>query len=244
MLFKRKETVSRSPSVPEKTREEYSLEYAQRSIREIAAQIDACDRKALTELDVCNKFILPFFRVFGWDPAYSFWHSQYRIGHSYKHVDYAFSKTAYGLAFIEAKKLIFRNIDSNKNFVKQITGYFNADPGAHLIILTNGEEYCFYSYGETSEICLTPFIKFNIHKVDLTGTAKPLERLFYRKFNISDWAKLAGMSRTLAGIRHSLRAAPDCLTKQNIIEKSFALIYPDIPESERKDLLAFFTEFS
>ena len=80
-------------------------------------------------------------------------------------MDYAFSTNGYGWTLIEAKKLNFKNIDRNKNFIKQIASYFNADPHAHLIILTNGEEYCFYSYGETTEICTTPFIKFNIRDI-------------------------------------------------------------------------------
>ena len=159
-------------------------------------------------------------------------------------MDYAFSTNGYGWTLIEAKKLNFKNIDRNKNFIKQIASYFNADPHAHLIILTNGEEYCFYSYGETTEICTTPFIKFNIRDIDVTGNATFLRHLFRNGYNIGDWSKYAEMSRALAEIRHSLRKAPESLTKQHLIEKSFALLYPEYQEPERKEIVGFFNSFT
>ena len=243
-MFGKKKPSLLPPSQPEKTRHEYTLEYAQIDIHRIVLEIDHCNQIALTEADTCNKFILPFFRAFGWDPFSTVWRSQFPINNTRRHVDYAFSKNGHGWAFIEAKKINFKNIDRNKNFIKQITGYFNADPHAHLIILTNGEEYCFYSYGESTEISTTPFIRFNIRSIDVTANARFLGRLFRNQFNIGDWPKYAEMSRALAEIRHSLRNAPDSLTKQHLIEKSFALLYPEYQEPERKELIEFFTRYS
>ncbi len=245
MLFKKKPSRQFTPETPsDKTRSEYSLEYAQMNIKKIIALIDSSDIKSLTEADTCQHFILPFFQTFGWSPGNTLWRSQFRIGHSYKHVDYAFSKQGNGWSYIEAKRIGMKNIGRNKNFIKQISGYFNASPGAHLIILTNGEEYCFYSYGESTEICTTPFVRFNIRSIDLTGSARPLRHLFYNNFHMADWPKYAEMSRALAEIRHALRHAPDSLSKESIIEKSFTLLYPHLDEAQRKEWIAFFTEFS
>lgn len=248
----KKETVEKgSPSreiqTPEgKTaeRERYSLAYTQLAIDRIVDDLKKSGGERLTEADTCNRLVLPFFQAFGWNTSNELWHCQFAVGGSRRHVDYAFSKNGHGWAYIEAKRLLFKNIDSNKNFIKQISGYFNASPGAHLIILTNGEEYCFYSYGETTEICTTPFIKFNIRNIDVTGNASFLRHLFRNGYNIGDWSKYAEMSRALAEIRHSLRKAPDCLTKQHLIEKSFALLYPEYQEAERKELIGFFTAYS
>ena len=242
-MFGKKKSPLLPESAPEKTRAEYTLEYAQIEIHRIVSEIDSCNKKALNEADTCNRFILPFFRAFGWDSYSTVWRSEYSINGTHRHVDYAFSKNGHGWTLIEAKRLNFKNIDRNKNFIKQIVGYFNADPHAHLIILTNGEEYCFYSYGESTEISTTPFIKFNIRNIDVTGNAKFLSRLFRNQFNIGDWSKYAEMSRSLAEIKHSLRKAPESLTKQHLIEKSFVLLYPEIQEPERSELLAFFNLF-
>lgn len=245
MIFNKKSSspAATSKATAEKSRGQYSLEYTQIAIRKIVAQIDSSDIKDLTEEDTCNRFILPFFQAFGWNPVLSHWCSQFRIENSSQRVDYAFSKRGKGWAYIEAKRINFKNIDKNKNFVKQVSGYFNAAKNAHLIILTNGEEYCFYSYGENTEISATPFIKFNIRNINLTGNAKPLSRLFYNQFNIGDWPQLAEKSRALADIKYSLRNAPDSLTKQNNIERSFALLYPDMDVSQRKELIDFFNLF-
>ena len=243
-MFGKKPKKDAVQTPPEKTRAEYTLEYVQIEINRLVKEIDSVHSNSFNEADTCNRLILPFFHAFGWDPYSTFWKSQFAINGTRRHVDYAFSTNGYGWTLIEAKKLNFKNIDRNKNFIKQIASYFNADPHAHLIILTNGEEYCFYSYGETTEICTTPFIKFNIRTLDLTGSAKPLSHLFYNNFNIADWPKLAEMSRALAEIRHSLRNAPESLTKQHLIEKSFALLYPECQEPERGELIGFFTQFS
>ena len=240
--FKDKKNIPAAP--PEKTRHEYTLEYVQIEIHRLVREIDSYNKKSLTEADTCNRLILPFFRAFGWDSYSTVWRSQFPINGTHKHVDYAFSKNGHGWTFVEAKKLNFKNIDRNKNFIKQIAGYFNADPHAHLIILTNGEEYCFYSYGETTEICTTPFIKFNVRDIDVTGNATFLRHLFRNGYNIGDWPKFAEMSRALAEIRHSLRNAPDSLAKQHLIEKSFALLYPEYQEPERKELVEFFNSFT
>jgi len=229
---------------PEKTRAEYTLEYVQIEIHRLVGEIDSCRRNSLTEADTCNRLILPFFHAFGWDPFSNLWKSQFPINGTRKHVDYAFSKNGNGWTLIEAKKLNFKNIDRNRNFIKQIVGYFNADPHAHLIILTNGEEYCFYSYGETTEICTTPFIRFNIRDIDVTGNATFLRHLFRNGYNIGDWSKYAEMSRALAEIKHSLRKASECSTKQHLIEKSFALLYPEYQEPERKEIIGFFNSFT
>lgn len=247
MLFKKKRPHQNPPEqTPEKTRSEYSLAYAQIDINKIVALLDSSDSKNMTEADTCQHFILPFFQAFGWNSGHTHWRSQFRIGRSYKHVDYAFSKQGNSWAFIEAKRIGIKNIGQNKNFIRQISGYFNTSPGAHLIILTNGEEYCFYSYGdeENAEICTVPFLRFNIRQIDLTGSARPLCHLFYNDFTLSDWPKYAGMSRALAEIRHALRHAPDSLSKQHIIEKSFALLYPELEETERNEWLMFFTVYS
>jgi Uncharacterized conserved protein len=246
-MFGKKKTRVLPEASPEKTRHEYTLEYAQIDIEKIVNDMGhfPLKQKDINEANTCGQFVLPFFRAFGWKTDDPFWSWEHKVPGSYnKHVDFAFSKQGKGWVYVEAKRIRFKHIDRNKNFVRQIAGYFNAAKNAHLIILTNGEEYCFYSYDENTEICATPFIRFNIRHIDLTKNAKPLERLFYNQFNIADWPKLAEMSRALAEIRHSLRNAPDSLTKEHLIEKSFALIYPDIPEAERKELLTFFTQFS
>ena len=243
-MFGKKKPPLLPAAPPEKTRAEYTLEYVQIEINRLVKEIDSVHSNSFNEADTCNRLILPFFHAFGWDPYSTFWKPQFAINGTRRHVDYAFSTNGYGWTLIEAKRLNFKNIDKNKNFIRQIASYFNADPNAHLIILTNGEEYCFYSYGETTEICTTPFIKFNLHDIDVTGNATFLLHLFRNGYNIGNWSKYAVMSRALAEIRHSLRNAPDSLTKEHLIEKAFALLYPDIPEAERKELLAFFTAFS
>ena len=68
-------------------------------------------------------------------------------------------------------------------------------------------------------------------------------RSHYNQFNIGDWPQLAEKSRALADIKYSLRNAPDSLTKQNNIERSFALLYPDMDVSQRKELIDFFNLF-
>lgn len=229
---------------PEKTRTEYTLEYVQIELHRLVGEIDSINNHSINEADTCNRLILPFFHAFGWDPYSTVWKAQYPINGTRKHVDYAYSKNGHGWTFVEAKKLNFKNIDRNKNFIKQISGYFNADPQAHLIILTNGEEYCFYSYAENIEISTTPFIKFNIRDIDLTGNATFLRHLFRNGYNIGDWPKFAEMSRALAEIRHSLRKAPESLTKQHLIEKSFALLYPEYQEPERKEIIGFYNSFT
>lgn len=222
-----------------------SLKYAQYSINKIIERMDnfTIPLKTVNEGNTCNQFVLPFFKAFGWGSDYTYWSTEHRILNTNKHVDYAFSKTGHGWAYVEAKKIKFKNIHKNKNFIKQITGYFNAAPSAHLIILTNGEEYCFYSYGEELEISTTPFIKFNIRDIDLTGNATFLRHLFINGFNIGEWPKYAEMSRSLAEIQHALRRAPDTLSKQHLIQKSFALLYPNLSEDEQTEALQFFTRF-
>ena len=243
-MFGKKPKKDAVQTPPEKTRAEYTLEYVQIEINRLVKEIDSVHSNSFNEADTCNRLILPFFHAFGWDPYSTFWKSQFAINGTRRHVDYAFSTNGYGWTLIEAKKLNFKNIDRNKNFIKQIASYFNADPHAHLIILTNGEEYCFYSYGETTEICTTPFIKFNLHDIDVTGNATFLRHLFRNGYNIGNWSKYAVMSRALAEIRHSLRKAPESLTKQHLIEKSFALLYPEYQEPERKEIVGFFNSFT
>ena len=243
-MFGKKPKKDAVQTPPEKTRAEYTLEYVQIEINRLVKEIDSVHSNSFNEADTCNRLILPFFHAFGWDPYSTFWKSQFAINGTRRHVDYAFSTNGYGWTLIEAKRLNFKNIDKNKNFIRQIASYFNADPNAHLIILTNGEEYCFYSYGETTEICTTPFIKFNLHDIDVTGNATFLRHLFRNGYNIGNWSKYAVMSRALAEIRHSLRNAPDSLTKQHLIEKSFALLYPEFQEPERKEIVEFFTRYS
>lgn len=222
-----------------------SLKYAQLDINKIIERMDhfVIPLKAVNEGNTCNQFVLPFFKAFGWGSDYTYWSTEYRIPNTNKHVDYAFSTNGHGWAYVEAKRIRYKNIDKNKNFTKQVTGYFNAAPCAHLIILTNGEEYCFYSYGDDVEIRTIPFIKFNIHDIDLTGNATFLRHLFIRNFHIGDWPKYAEMSRALAEIQHALRRAPDTLGKQNLIQKSFALLYPGLSEEEQDEALQFFTQF-
>lgn len=243
-MFGKKPKKDAVQTPPEKTRAEYTLEYVQIEINRLVKEIDSVHSNSFNEADTCNRLILPFFHAFGWDPYSTFWKSQFAINGTRRHVDYAFSTNGYGWTLIEAKRLNFKNIDKNKNFIRQIASYFNADPNAHLIILTNGEEYCFYSYGETTEICTTPFIKFNLHDIDVTGNATFLRHLFRNGYNIGDWSKYAEMSRALAEIRHSLRKAPESLTKQHLIEKSFALLYPEYQEPERKEIVGFFNSFT
>lgn len=197
----------------------------------------------VNEGNTCDHFVLPFFKAFGWGTDYTYWSTEHRIKDSNKHVDYAFSKNGHGWVYVEAKRIRFKNIDKNKNFIKQVEGYFNAAPGAHLLILTNGEEYCFYSYGGNMSISTTPFIKFNIRNLDLTGNGTFLRHLFINQFNIGDWPKYAEMSRSLSDIQYALRKAPDTLSKQNLINKSFELLYPDLNEDERNEAIRFFTTY-
>ncbi len=247
----KKETVEKgSPSreiqTPEdKTaeRERYSLAYTQLAIDRIVDDLKKSGGERLTEADTCNRLVLPFFQAFGWNTANELWHCQFAVGGSRRHVDYAFSRTGHGFVFVEAKKLNFKNIDKNKNFIRQIEGYFNADKRAHLIILTNGEEYCFFSYGESTGISAVPFFKFNIRNIDLTGNAGFLRHLFRNSFNIGDWPQYAEMSRALAEIRHSLRKAPDSAGKQHVTDKAFSLLYPNLSDKERDEIIRFFTEF-
>ncbi len=243
-MFGKKPKKDAVQTPPEKTRAEYTLEYVQIEINRLVKEIDSVHSNSFNEADTCNRLILPFFHAFGWDPYSTFWKSQFAINGTRRHVDYAFSTNGYGWTLIEAKRLNFKNIDKNKNFIRQIASYFNADPHAHLIILTNGEEYCFYSYGETAEVSTTPFIKFNLCDIDVTGNATFLRHLFRNGYNIGDWPKYAEMSRALAEIKHSLRKAPESLTKQHLIEKSFALLYPEYQEPERKEIVGFFNSFT
>lgn len=247
MLFKSKAPSPPIPATkPEKSVTAYSLAYAQMAVQDIITRIDhfTVPKNEINEANTCEHFVLPFFRAFGWDSDFAYWSAQHHIEGTNRHVDYAFSTTGHGWAYIEAKRLRFKHIDQNHNFIKQIAGYFNAVKDAHLIILTNGEEYCFYSYGENVEIRTTPFIRFNIRHIDLTSNAAFLRHLFIQNFHISDWPKYAEMSRSLAEIRHSLRHAPDTLGKKDVTEKSFALLYPDMDEAERKEVIQFFTTFS
>ena len=222
-----------------------SLRYAQININKIVKAIDkfSLPLKSITEANTCDRFVLPFLDAFGWNPSYEYWSSQHRIGRSKMHADYAFSKTGYGWVFVEAKRIGVKNLDKNKQCQMQITKYFNSCPGAHLIILTNGEEYCFYSYGKEMEIQPKPFIKFNIRKLDLTGNGTFLRHLFINKFNIGNWPKYAEISRSLSDIQYALRKAPDTLGKQNLINKSFELIYPELDEDERNEAIRFFSTY-
>lgn len=222
------------------------LNYTQPKINQIIQTMDhfTIPLNKATEGDTCAHFILPFFQAFGWGSgSYTHWHAEHRIPNTSQHVDYAFSQTGNGWAYIEAKRILYKNIDKNPTFVKQIKKYFNEVPDAHLIILTNGEEYCFYSYGDNDDVSTTPFIKFKIREINLTGNATFLRYLAAGKFRIGDWPKYAEMSRFLAEIQHSLRRAPDTSTKRRLIEASFSLLYPNMNPDERNEAFQFFMRF-
>lgn len=223
-----------------------SLKYAQYDLNKLIIELDNFKEKDPnhTVSNTCNKVILPFLRIFGWkENGPNRWSSQHRIGDSLMHVDYAFSCAEHGWIYLEAKGINEKNIANRKKFIAQIEKYFNAAPSAHLIILTNGEEYCFYSYGSDIEINTTPFIKFNIRDLDLTGNATFMRHFFRNYFNIGDWPKYAEMSRSLSDIQHTLYRAPDTLSKKHLIHKSFELLYPDIDEAERNEIINFFTVY-
>lgn len=221
-----------------------SLRYAQIAINKIVQRINGEKQKSkINEAQTCDRFILPFLASFGWSPNYPYWFSQYKVGNTRMHADYAFSRTGYGFVFVEAKRIGIRKLDENKKCQEQIAKYFIASPGAHLVILTNGEEYYFYSYGFGMEIQPKPFIKFNIHDLDLIHNGTFLRHLFANKFSIGNWPKYADMSRSLADIEYALRKAPDSLSKQNLINKSFTLLYPDLDEDERNEAIRFFTTY-
>lgn len=227
-----------------------SLKYAQYDLNNLVATLDVfknerdLNDKPLnhTESNTCSKVILPFLHIFGWkENGPNQWSSQHRIEGSRRHVDYAFSRN-HGWVYLEAKSIDEKNL-SKKKFLNQIAGYFNDAPNAHLIILTNGEEYRFYSYGEHMGISTTPFIKFNIHNLDLTGKGSFMRHFFRNYFNIGDWPKYADMSRSLSDIQHALRKAPDTLGKQHLINRSFELIYPNMDEDERNEAIQFFSTY-
>lgn len=221
-----------------------SLRYAQIAINKIVQRINGEKQKSkINEAQTCDRFILPFLATFGWTPNCPYWFSQYKIGNTRMHADYAFSRNGHGFVFVEAKRIGIRNLDENKDCQDQIAKYFSACPGAHLVILTNGEEYYFYSYGDDTEIQPKPFIKFNIHSLDLINTGTFLQHLFINKFNIGNWPKYADMSRSLTDIQYSLRKAPDTLGKKNLIHRSFELLYPDLDEDERNKAIRFFTTY-
>lgn len=223
-----------------------SLKYAQHNLNELTTELDKFKHQNPnhTESNTCDKIILPFLRIFGWkENGPNRWSSQHRIYDSRMHVDYAFSRTDHGWVYLEAKGIDEKNISTKKKFITQIEKYFNAAPSAHLIILTNGEEYCFYSYGADIGVNTVPFIKFNIHKLDLTGNATFMRHFFRNYFNIGDWPRYADMSRSLSEIKHTLRKAPDTLGKQHLIHRSFELIYPDMDEDERNEAIRFFSTY-
>ncbi len=224
--------------------ESESLRYAQITINKIVQRIDSEKQKSkINEAQTCDRFVLPFLDAFGWNPNYPYWFSQFKIENTRMHADYAFSKMGHGWVFVEAKRIGVKNLDKNKECQKQITKYFNSCSGAHLIILTNGEEYCFYSYGEETEIQPKPFIKFNIRKLDLTGNGTFLRHLFINKFNIGDWPKYANMSHTMSNIIYTLRNAPESRDKQHIVNKTFSLLYPELSEIERCEIIRFFEAY-
>lgn len=220
-----------------------SLRYAQLNIKKIINCIDSevVSLRTIPEAQTCDRYILPFLNAFGWNPRIPYWYSQYKIGRM--HADYAFSRGGHGFVFVEAKRIGIKKLDKNKECQEQIARYFNNCPNAHLLILTNGEEYCFYSYGETTHISTTPFVKFNIRNLDLTNSATFLRHFFISEFNIGSWSKYADMSRSLTDIQYALRKAPDTLGKQNLIHKSFELLYPDLDEDECNEAIRFFTTY-
>lgn len=135
-------------------------------IKGISKKVEKLKENVLTEEATKNAFIMPFIQALGYDvsnPLEVVPEFTADIGKDGEKVDYAIlNKQKQPIILIECKKI---GTELNRSNEGQLSRYFHALE-TKFAILTNGEEYRFYSDIEKSNKMDTkPFLVFNITKI-------------------------------------------------------------------------------
>jgi len=164
-----------------------------KKIQELSNRLKEHDNKSLSEANTENFFIRPLFEALGYyssnpETFSSQYHANPRDTKS-GWVDIALKKQGHLIIFIEGKKL-GESLDNN-NYVNQIKHYFTGVLEVKFVILTNGNEYRFYTDLENTNILDNePFFVFKINDAD-QESIEFLLRFSYHDFDSSKLKELA-----------------------------------------------------
>ncbi|MCY4000287.1 MAG: type I restriction enzyme HsdR N-terminal domain-containing protein [Bacteroidetes bacterium] len=164
-----------------------------KKIQELSNRLKKYKNKSLSEANTENFFIRPLFEALGYyssnpETFSSQYHANPRDTKS-GWVDIALKKQGHLIIFIEGKKL-GESLDNN-NYVNQIKHYFNGVLEVKFVILTNGNEYRFYTDLENTNILDNePFFVFKINDAD-QESIEFLLRFSYHDFDSSKLKELA-----------------------------------------------------
>lgn len=206
-----------------------------RKLHERAQQMSDLPHRIL-EQDTIVKIILPFFRAFGWDESnFSQWVEQYRVGDR-GHADHAIIFNGAPAILIESKTL--RASLSSPSYQEQVSRYFNGTE-THIAILTNGQEYWFYSYEGISESKIEPFAKVNLADIDLTRADAPLMALCRYKFRVNNLCDLSKAVMKLRAYRMIIGHKNCDVNTVKLISDTFTQIFPEKPSADIAKLVSF-----
>ena len=127
------------------------------------------ENESLNEANTGNFFIRPLFEALGYYSSNPEMFSAQHLANPHNSksgwVDIALKIEGHPIIFIEVKKL-GEPLD-NKRYIHQITQYFNLVQEVHFVILTNGNEYRFYTDLEHENLLDNePFFVFKLNEAD------------------------------------------------------------------------------
>ena len=138
------------------------------TINELKDRLKKYQNKDLSEANTEAYFIRPFLKSLGYDTDNPelVW-SQYPADpHDIKtgKVDYALLRNGKPIIFVEGKRLHESPLDSHVNQIKR---YFNNTREVDFAVLTNGNEYRFYTdLVHKNMLDESPFLKFQLNDID------------------------------------------------------------------------------
>jgi len=182
-------------------------EHLFKTIQLLSNRFNEYENENLNESNTENFFIRPLFSDLGYDPSNTDrFSSQYpanpRDIKSGK-VDIALKRRGHPIMFIEVKKL-HESLDNN-SYIHQITQYFNLVQEIKILILTNGNEYRFYTDLERENLLdHEPFFVFKLNDVD-QESVEFLLCLSYQNFDSSKLKELARQKVRRDKIYHYLK---------------------------------------
>ena len=168
-------------------------------IKELSTRYEKYRNEHISESDTESWFVRPFLRALGYDTSDpDMFSTQYpadpRDVKTGK-VDFALLKNGKPVIFVEAKKL-HQSLNQPK-IINQIKRYFNNVRKVDFVILTNGNEYRFFTdLDHENMLDEEPFLVFTLSEVD-QEVLQYLELFSHQKFDSTKIKDLAG--------RHSRR---------------------------------------
>ena len=154
-------------------------------------------------------FIEPFLDILGYDVREpKLVKPQYRIDPNAKNadkVDYAILKDGKPIIFVEGKPLD----DDLDKYHSQLKKYFNLESNVNIGILTNGNEYQFYTdIKDKNQLDEEPFLTFCLEEID-DEIIELLPRFSVNEYNIVELKKLAIKIKHLSTLEKQLKDPDD-----------------------------------